>query len=137
MKTAELRMLEFGDKHRRDAVDDCRSLGVDCFERSEGIERGGGKDAGCAANSRSHRADNGPKAVEHWHGNADAILFSEAHALDEETSVVHQVHVRKQHALGLAGRAGSVLNVRGLTRIWVGGNPVWLAQEVFHWAESR
>jgi hypothetical protein len=39
-------MLEFGDKHRRDAVDDSCPLGVDSFERSERIERGGGEDAG-------------------------------------------------------------------------------------------
>ena len=72
-----------------------------------------------------------PKAVKHRHGNAHAVLFGEAHAVGEETSVVHQVHVRKQHALGLAGGAGGVLNVRGLIGIWVGGDPVWLAEEVF------
>ena len=46
-----------------------------------------------------YRADHGPKAVEHRHGNAGAVLFGKAHILSEETSVVYQVHVCKQHAL--------------------------------------
>ncbi len=69
--------------------------------------------------------------MKHRHGNAHAVLCGETHAVGEETSVVHQVHVRKQHALGLAGGAGGVLNVRWFIGIWVCGDPVWIAEEIF------
>jgi hypothetical protein len=69
--------------------------------------------------------------VEHGDRNTSAILFGEAHILGEEASVVRQVYVCEQYAFGLAGGARGVLNVRGLIGIWVGGDPVWIAEEVF------
>jgi hypothetical protein len=123
-------MLEFGDEHRRDPVDYGCLFSINSFERSEGIKGCSGEDAGRAGDRRSHCANYATKAVEHWDRNARRILFREPHVFGKEASVVHQVHVRKQYALGLAGGAGSVLNVRGLIRIWVDRDPVCIAQKV-------
>jgi len=120
-------MLEFGDKHRRDAVDDGCPLGIDSLKRGKRIECGCGKNARCAGNSRGHRPDNAPKAVEHRHGNANAVFFGDAHVPGEEASVVNKVHMRKQHALGLARRARSVLDVRRLIGVRLDTDAVRIA----------
>src|SRR5207247_6884490 len=93
LKTTKLRILEFGDKHRRDPVDYGCLLGIDSFKRSKSIECSSREDAGRARDRRGQRDDYATKAVEQRDGNASAILLREAHVLGEKASVVHQVDV--------------------------------------------
>ena len=110
-KLRKLGMIEFGDEHGRHAVERGAFLPLDGLQRRQRIEAFAGIDHGRAERDGGEIAHHHAEAVIERHGNADAVLFGQAHRAADEIAVVEDVVMRQRHALGRARGAAGELNI--------------------------
>ena len=106
----EVRALELGDEHRRNAVERRAALGVHHLEHALRIERLHHAQAGTVREG-AHDADDAAEAVEQRHAQAQPIGWGVIEHFSAREAVIQDVSARQHHALREAGRAGRVLHV--------------------------
>src|SRR5689334_22875486 len=109
-------MFEFGDEHRRYAMQRRTAFGGDGFQRLDRIE------SVVRENRRRTMADTGEIAHHHAeavierNGNAEPVLLAEAHAFADDAAIVENIEVTERGALRHAGRAAGELDVDRIVR---------------------
>ncbi len=111
LKRAKFGMIEFGDEHRRHAVERRAFLALDGLQRRQRIKAFAGIDHGGAERDGGEVAHHHAEAMIERHGNADAVLFGQPHRAADEIAVVENVVMRQRHALRRSGGAAGELDV--------------------------
>jgi hypothetical protein len=112
----EGRVVLHRDEHRRHAVDAGAALLGHAAQRRLGVEAGGGDDHRGAVADAAEVAHHHAEAVVEGHRDAEPVLVGQVDQLGREVAVVEDVAVAEGGALGVAGRAGGVLDVDRLVR---------------------
>ena len=110
-------MIEFGDEHRRHAVERGAFFLRDGLQRRQRIKALAGIDHGGAERDGREIAHHHAKAVIERHRNADAVVLGQAHRAADEIAVVEDVVVGQRHALGRAGGAAGELDIDGIVEL--------------------
>ncbi len=117
IKTCELRMLEFGDKHCGHAMQRRAALfrrGTQCLQR---IEERRGNDHRRARHHAHHVGQHHAKTVVERDRYAQAIVRRKLHGRGSEAGIVHNVMVRECRALRHARCARRVLEIDGVVEL--------------------
>ena len=117
VEAVELGMVEFGDEHRRHAVERGAALGLYGLQRRQRIEPLAGIDHRGPQRRRRQIAHHHSEAMIERHGNADAVLGSQMQRTAGEIAVVEDVVVAERDALRRAGGARSELDVGGIVEL--------------------
>ena len=117
VEARKLGMIEFGDEHRRHAVERGAFFLFDRLQRRQRIKTFAGIDHGRAERDGSEIAHHHAKAVIERHGNADAVLFRQPHRAADEIAVVEDVVMRQRHALGRARGAAGELDIHRIVEL--------------------
>ena len=111
VEARKLRMLQFGDEHRRHAIERRALLLLHRRQRHQRIEALAGKDHRCAMRHGREVAHHHAEAVIERHRDAHPVVLGQRHGAADEIAVVENVVVRQRHALRRAGGAAGELDV--------------------------
>ncbi len=111
IEAREVRVIQFGDEHSRNAVQRSAFFLGDRGERGGRIKRLSGEDHVRTDRYAGQYRQHHPKAVIERHGNAESVLFREAHRHRDIAGVVDDVAMRERGALRIAGSAAGELDI--------------------------
>src|SRR5690606_16527395 len=116
--------VQFGDEHRRHAVERGAALLLDGLQGGHRVEGGGGDDDAGAVGGGRQVAHDHAEAVVEGHRQTDAVLLAVADGTAHPVAVVEDVVVGEGGPLGEAGGARGVLDVHRVVAAEAGGDLV-------------
>ena len=117
VEARKFRMIEFGDEHRRHAVERGAFLALDGLQRRQRIKTLAGIDHGGAERDGGEVAHHHAEAMIERHRNADAVLLGQAHRAADEIAVVEDVVMRQRHALRRSRGAAGELDIHRIVEL--------------------
>ena len=145
IEIAELRMIQFRNKHRGHAVQRGAALTRDGLQRLEWRKMRGGQDHRRAVSHASEIREHHPETMIKRHRDAEPVAVRETHSIADPESIVEDVVMREHRTLGKARRARGVLDVNDVIEL-EGGRPfrqggrcdgIGFAQKVLPFDEPR
>ena len=114
VEVGEARRVEFGDEHRRHAVQMGAALVVHRAQRGQRVEALAREDHRGAGDGAGQRAHHHPEAVVQRHRDAQAVAGIEVHRARDVAGVVDDVVMGQRRAFRVAGGAAGELDVDGI-----------------------
>ena len=110
-------MLQFGDEHRRDAMQYRAALRFDGFQHRQRIEAGRGVNHGDAMDDAHEVAHHHAETMIERHGYAYPITRDRTHCCTAHGCIIEDIAVREGYALGRSGGAAGKLDIDRIARL--------------------
>jgi hypothetical protein len=117
IETRELRVIQLGNEHRRDPVEDVATFCLNGLQRPERIKGLGWIDHRCCMGHTTEVSHHHAKTMIQRHRNAHARTGLDPGRLSHKEGVVDQIMMRERGALRQSGGAAGELDVDGVIHL--------------------
>ena len=123
IEVPKLRVIQFGDKHRRDTVQGGATLLRDRRQGHAGVKGLTGEYRGAAVGDTGEVSHHHAEAVVQRHGDTQPVVFGQVHAVTHTLAVIEDIPVSQRGAFRIARGTAGKLDIDRISRGELRGNP--------------